>query len=136
MVRAERPATVASSVRLLGLGMDCTEVVAAGPQGSIDVDDLARVLSAGAGPTIVCRQAGSVNTGACDVVLNHVVVGFGDDDRTDRVVEAVQRDGTRWLGGTTWQGRRLMRTSASNYLTTESDVDLCVATIARLARDA
>ena len=35
--------------------------------GAIDVDDLARVLAAGpAGPTIVCLQAGNVNTGACD----------------------------------------------------------------------
>jgi glutamate/tyrosine decarboxylase-like PLP-dependent enzyme len=69
-----------------------------------------------------------------DVVLNQVLVGFGDDARTDRIIDAVQRDGTLWLGGTTWQGRRLMRISVSNHLTTPSDVDLCVATIARLAR--
>jgi hypothetical protein len=46
----------------------------------------------------------------------------------------VQRDGTLWLGATTWRGRRLMRISVSNHLTTESDVDQCVATITRLAR--
>ena len=44
-------------------------------------------------------------------VLNQVLVGFGDDDRTDRVIDAVQRDGTCWMGGTTWRGRRLMRIS-------------------------
>jgi glutamate/tyrosine decarboxylase-like PLP-dependent enzyme len=71
---------------------------------------------------------------ANEVVLNQVLVGFGSDARTDRIIEAVQRDGTLWLGGTTWRGQRLMRISVSNYLTTESDVDTCVATIARLAK--
>ncbi|MDX5459110.1 pyridoxal phosphate-dependent decarboxylase family protein [Micromonospora tulbaghiae] len=69
-----------------------------------------------------------------DVVLNQVLVGFGDDARTDRVVAAVQADGTCWVGGTTWRGRRLMRISVSNATTTEADVDRSVAAIARLAR--
>ncbi|MGY4908429.1 pyridoxal-dependent decarboxylase [Micromonospora aurantiaca (nom. illeg.)] len=69
-----------------------------------------------------------------DVVLNQVLVGFGDDARTDRVVAAVQADGTCWAGGTTWRGRRLMRISVSNATTSEADVDRSVAAIARLAR--
>lgn len=68
-----------------------------------------------------------------DVVLNQVLVSFGDDSRTDRVIELIQRDGTCWMGGTTWRGRRLMRISVSNYATTESDVDRSVAAILRLA---
>jgi glutamate/tyrosine decarboxylase-like PLP-dependent enzyme len=67
-----------------------------------------------------------------DVVLNQVLVGFGDAD-VDRVVEAVQRDGTCWLGATTWQGRRLARISVSNWSTTEADVDRSVAAILRSA---
>jgi glutamate/tyrosine decarboxylase-like PLP-dependent enzyme len=70
-----------------------------------------------------------------DVVLNQVLVGFGDDSRTDAIVEAVQRDGTCWLGATTWRGRRLMRVSVSNHSTTESDVDLSLAAIIRIAKD-
>jgi glutamate/tyrosine decarboxylase-like PLP-dependent enzyme len=70
-----------------------------------------------------------------EVVLNQVLVGFGDDERTDRVIEAVQRDGTCWMGGTTWRGRRLMRISVSNYSTTQADVDRSVAAIVRLAGD-
>ena len=66
---------------------------------------------------------------ANDVVLNQVLVGFGDDARTDRVVAAVQADGTCWLGGTTWRGRRLMRVSVSNWSTTEADVDASVEAI-------
>ena len=49
------------------------------------------------------------------------------------MIEAVQRDGTCWLGGTTWRGRRLMRISVSNYTTTEADVDRSVAAILRVA---
>jgi glutamate/tyrosine decarboxylase-like PLP-dependent enzyme len=69
-----------------------------------------------------------------DVVLNQVLVGFGDDARTDRVIDAIQRDGTCWMGGTTWRGRRLMRISVSNFATTEADVDHCVAAILRLSQ--
>ncbi|WP_431934294.1 pyridoxal phosphate-dependent decarboxylase family protein [Micromonospora sp. RP3T] len=69
-----------------------------------------------------------------DVVLNQVLVGFGDDARTDRLVAAVQADGTCWVGGTTWRGRRLMRISVSNATTTAADVDRSVAAITRLAR--
>jgi glutamate/tyrosine decarboxylase-like PLP-dependent enzyme len=70
---------------------------------------------------------------ANDVVLNQVLASFGSDARTDAVVEAVQRDGTCWLGGTTWRGRRYMRVSVSNWSTTEQDVDLSVAAVLRVA---
>ncbi|MBM0231318.1 aspartate aminotransferase family protein [Micromonospora sp. STR1_7] len=70
---------------------------------------------------------------ANEVVLNQVLVGFGDDARTDRVVDAVQADGTCWAGGTTWRGRRFMRISVSNATTTEADVDRSIAAITRLA---
>lgn len=68
-----------------------------------------------------------------DVVLNQVLVSYGDDATTDRVIEAVQRGGVCWMGGTTWQGRRYMRISVSNYLTTAADVDLSVEAIAAAA---
>ena len=42
---------------------------------------------------------------ANEVVLNQVLVGFGDDATTDAVIDRVQRDGTCWMGGTTWRGR-------------------------------
>lgn len=57
-----------------------------------------------------------------DVVLNQVLVSFGDDQTTRRVVEEIQRDGTCWCGGTVWQGRRAMRISVCNWSTTEADV--------------
>jgi glutamate/tyrosine decarboxylase-like PLP-dependent enzyme len=65
-----------------------------------------------------------------DVVLNQVLVRFGDDDAvTDNVVARVQADGTCWLGGSAWQGRRVMRISVSNWSTTEADIDRSVAAI-------
>ena len=76
--------------------------------------------------------AGGVDL-ANDVVLNQVLVGFGDDTRTDRVIEGVQRDGTCWMGGTTWRGTRLMRISVSNWSTTEADVDRSVDAILGIA---
>ncbi len=65
-----------------------------------------------------------------DVVLNQVLVSFGDPDHTDRVIDAVQRSGECWMGGTTWRGMRLMRISVSSWRTTEQDVDRSVAAIA------
>jgi glutamate/tyrosine decarboxylase-like PLP-dependent enzyme len=279
----ERHATIDRTLRLLGLGAEVVEPVAAGRQGEIDVADLGKVLNAGPeGPTIVCLQAGNVNTGAIDdlsagtavahehgawvhvdgafglwaaaspttrhlsagvetadswatdghkwlnvpydsgyvfcahpeahaaamsftaayltghgqrelrtpadfvpessrrargfatwaalrelgrdgvaalverccaharrfadrlgaadgvdiandVVLNQVLVGFGDDDRTGRIVRAVQASGECWMGDTTWHGRRLMRISVSNWRTTEEDVDRSVAAILEAA---
>jgi glutamate/tyrosine decarboxylase-like PLP-dependent enzyme len=70
-----------------------------------------------------------------DVVLNQVLVRFGDDDqRTRDVIAAVQRDGTCWLGGTTWHEHAAMRISVSNWATSQADVDASVAAIVRCWR--
>jgi glutamate/tyrosine decarboxylase-like PLP-dependent enzyme len=70
-----------------------------------------------------------------DVVLNQVLVRFGDDDAATRaVIAAVQRDGTCWLGGTTWQGVAAMRISVSNWATSEDDVERSVEAIVRCWR--
>jgi glutamate/tyrosine decarboxylase-like PLP-dependent enzyme len=68
-----------------------------------------------------------------DVVLNQVMVSFGEAERTRRVIAEVQRDGTCWCGGTTWQGNAAMRISVSGWATTESDVDRSLAAIVRIA---
>lgn len=283
----ERHATIDRTLRLLGLGAEVVEPVAADANGAIDVQDLERVLEAGPhGPTIVCLQTGNVNTGACDplrpaivaarrfgawvhvdgafglwaaaspttaaltdgieladswgtdghkwlnvpydcgyvfcahpdahaasmaytaaylvaptatdlrspgdfvpessrrargfatyaalrelgrdgvadlverccrlarrfadglaalegveigndVVLNQVLVRFGDDDATtDRVITTAQHEGTCWMGGTTWRGRRYMRLSVSNWQTTDADIDRSIAAITTAARAA
>jgi glutamate/tyrosine decarboxylase-like PLP-dependent enzyme len=66
-----------------------------------------------------------------DVVLNQVLVRFGDDDAaTQAVVARVQEDGTCWLGGTHWHGRGAMRISISGWQTTEADADRSADAIA------
>jgi glutamate/tyrosine decarboxylase-like PLP-dependent enzyme len=71
-----------------------------------------------------------------DVVLNQVLVRFGDSDEVTReVVAAVQADGTCWLGGTVWQGRAAMRISVSSWRTTEADIDRSAEAILRCARE-
>jgi hypothetical protein len=65
-----------------------------------------------------------------DVVLNQVVVRFGDSDEvTHRVIAAAQADGTCWFGGTVWRGVTAARISVSNWSTTGTDVDRSVAAI-------
>jgi glutamate/tyrosine decarboxylase-like PLP-dependent enzyme len=72
-----------------------------------------------------------------DVVLNQVLVRFDDDDeRTRAVVDAVQRDGTCWLGSTVWHGRAAMRISVSGWQTTSADIDRSAAAILRCLADA
>jgi glutamate/tyrosine decarboxylase-like PLP-dependent enzyme len=64
-----------------------------------------------------------------EVVLNQVLVRFGDDETTRAVIARVQEDGTAWMGGTTWHGLAAMRISVSNWSTTEADADRTVQAI-------
>jgi len=64
---AKRHITIDRALRLLGLG--APTVVAADDQGRIEVEALRRELGDGDGPTIVCAQAGEVNTGAFDPLV-------------------------------------------------------------------
>ncbi len=68
-----------------------------------------------------------------EVELNQVLVSFGDDAFTHRVIRAVQQEGTLWAGGTVWHGRAAMRISVSSWATTEVDVDHCVDAIIKAA---
>ena len=69
-----------------------------------------------------------------EVVLNQVLVSFGDDEATKRIIADVQNDGVCWCGGTQWRGRAAMRISVSSWKTTEDDVDRSLAAIVRIAR--
>jgi glutamate/tyrosine decarboxylase-like PLP-dependent enzyme len=71
-----------------------------------------------------------------DVVLNQVLVSFGTPQATQRVIAAVQEDGTCWCGGTVWQGRTAMRISVCSWATTDADVELSIEAILRAARQA
>ncbi len=68
-----------------------------------------------------------------DVVLNQVLVAFGDAARTARVIAAIQADGTCWAGITVWQGQTAMRISVSGWNTTDDDVESSLAAMVRVA---
>jgi glutamate/tyrosine decarboxylase-like PLP-dependent enzyme len=68
-----------------------------------------------------------------DVVLNQVLVSFGEPDVTHQTISAIQADGTCWCGGTVWQGRTAMRISVSSWATTEADVEQSLEAIVRIA---
>jgi glutamate/tyrosine decarboxylase-like PLP-dependent enzyme len=66
VVGAERHVTIDIALRYLGLGSGRLRVVPADGQGRMDAAALPEVLAACQGPTIVCAQAGNVNSGAFD----------------------------------------------------------------------
>ena len=90
-----------------------------------------------------CRQASRFGEGLRaagmsvlnDVVLNQVLVSFGDAEKTRTIIAEVQRDGTCWCGGTEWQGHTAMRISVSSWATKDEDVDRSLAAIIRIARE-
>ena len=70
-----------------------------------------------------------------DIVLNQVLVRFGDDDETTRrVVAEAQKEGTCWMAGTTWHRMAAMRISVSNWATSEDDIARSAEAILRAAR--
>jgi glutamate/tyrosine decarboxylase-like PLP-dependent enzyme len=68
-----------------------------------------------------------------DVVLNQVLVSFGDPETTRRVIADIQKDGTAWCGGTVWQGHTAMRISVSSWATTDDDVERSLEAMIRVA---
>src|SRR2546425_1546181 len=68
-----------------------------------------------------------------DVVINQVLVSFGDAERTRRVIAAIQVEGTCWAGATVWQGHTAMRISVSSWATTDQDVERSLEAMIRVA---
>jgi glutamate/tyrosine decarboxylase-like PLP-dependent enzyme len=67
-----------------------------------------------------------------DVVLNQVLFRFDSDERTDEVLQRVQEEGLVWMSGTTWDGRKAIRLSVSNWQTGDEEIDLAVDAFSRV----
>ena len=67
------------------------------------------------------------------VVLNQVLVSFGDAAVTHKVIQQIQEDGTCWCAGTVWKGQTAMRISVSSWVTTENDIEVCSDKIIAIA---
>ncbi len=70
-----------------------------------------------------------------EVVINQVLVSFGDAESTNQIIARLQAEGTLWAGGTVWQGHTAMRISVSSWATTEADVDQCLEAVARVTEE-
>ena len=69
------------------------------------------------------------------VEINQVLVSFRDAETTQKIIAAVQADGTCWCGGTVWQEQTAMRISVSSWATTEADVERSLTAIVRVASE-
>lgn len=63
------------------------------------------------------------------------LANFGDEEKTQRIIDGVQADGTCWMSGTTWHGKNAMRISVSSWATTSEDVERSVAAILKVAAE-
>jgi glutamate/tyrosine decarboxylase-like PLP-dependent enzyme len=70
-----------------------------------------------------------------EVVLNQVLVSFGDEETTNRVIDSIRADGTCWCGGTVWQDQPAMRISVCSWATTEADVGRSLSAMLRAAAE-
>jgi glutamate/tyrosine decarboxylase-like PLP-dependent enzyme len=71
-----------------------------------------------------------------EVVLNQVVVKFGEAETTKRIITAIQEEGTCWAGATNWQGHTAMRISVSSWATTKVDVERSLAAMLKVVASA
>ena len=68
-----------------------------------------------------------------EVVLNQVLVSFGDPATTLEIIKGIQEEGTCWCGGTNWYGKTAMRISVSSWATTEQDVKISLEAMCKVA---
>ena len=62
-----------------------------------------------------------------DVVFNQVVVSCNTSDTaTQDIIQFIQDSGECWVGGSVWQGQKVIRISVCSWVTTESDIDRSV----------
>jgi glutamate/tyrosine decarboxylase-like PLP-dependent enzyme len=73
----------------------------------------------------------------CQPVINQGLVAFLDpsgkpsDEWNDRMIAQIASEGTSFFSGTTWNGRRAMRISVSNWQTSPQDVRRTLAGVQR-----
>jgi len=69
-----------------------------------------------------------------DVVINQVLVSFGDPETTNKIISEIQKDGTCWCGGTVWKGKTAMRISVSCWATNDDDVERSLEAMIRIVK--
>ncbi|MGA7616033.1 MAG: aminotransferase class V-fold PLP-dependent enzyme [Thermoanaerobaculia bacterium] len=74
VISEEAHVTIHTSLRMLGFGLEGAKVVPTDDEGRMRADDLQSVLGRLEGPTIVCAQAGNVNSGSFDPISEIVEI--------------------------------------------------------------
>ncbi len=69
------------------------------------------------------------------VVFNQVLVQCETDEITDKVINEIQEIRECWVGGSTWNERRVIRISVCSWATTEEDVNRSVASFKKALRN-
>jgi glutamate/tyrosine decarboxylase-like PLP-dependent enzyme/ribosomal protein S18 acetylase RimI-like enzyme len=107
-------------------GVDTWAIIASRGRSGVAqmVDDLCELAN---------RMAEHLVTGGANLLapvgLNQMLFSFGSDEDTDKVVAAVQKEGTCWVGGTQWKSRRAMRLSVCDTSASNQDIDESAAAI-------
>lgn len=57
-----------------------------------------------------------------EVVFNQVLVRCDTDEITDQTIAKIQELRECWVGGSTWQGKKVIRISVCSWATTEADI--------------
>ena len=65
------------------------------------------------------------------IVFNQVVVCCDSDEITNKVLEKIQALRECWVGGSVWQGRRVIRVSVCSWATTSNDIATSVRSFAK-----
>jgi glutamate/tyrosine decarboxylase-like PLP-dependent enzyme len=65
------------------------------------------------------------------IVFNQVVVCCDSDEITNKVLEKIQALRECWVGGSVWQGRRVIRVSVCSWATTSDDIATSVRSFAK-----
>jgi threonine aldolase len=61
-----------------------------------------------------------------DVVFNQVLVSCDEDELTTATLRNIQASDECWCGGSTWQGRTVIRISVCDWATTPKDIERSV----------
>ncbi len=70
-----------------------------------------------------------------DIVFNQVVVCCETDELTEKTLARIQKQGVCWVGGSSWQGKKVIRISVCSWATTEEDVLRSVQSFATAFRE-
>lgn len=70
-----------------------------------------------------------------EVCFNQVLVSHESPELTPEVLRKVQNSGVLWCGGSSWNGKPVIRISVCSYQTTFEDIDRCVEVFSRIREE-